>query len=138
VLVLGVGGFFFSVLGMVVGIVLVWISIAWRTRDKLVATAVSLACTLVPALLWVLAVASGTGGVVVALGPFAMPVVFGGTSGIGGLLGALYLAARLPAATPAEHRRRRGLRICLVIAVCVLALIALVALRLLAGGYPTT
>ena len=112
VLVLGVGGFFFSVLGMVVGIVLVWISIAWRTRDKLVATAVALAFTLVPALLWVLAVASGTRGVVVALGPFAMLVVFGGTSGIGGLLGALYLAAgRAQAPTrSADLPGHRGVR----------------------------
>jgi hypothetical protein len=79
-------------------------------RDKLAATAVALAFGLVPTLLRVLTVASGTGGMLARLGPAAMLVVLGATGGLGGLLGAVYLAARLPAATPAESRHAAGCR----------------------------
>ena len=135
VLMLGVGSFFFSALGTIFGLVLVWLSNAWGTRDKLIATVLPLTVGLVFPLLWVLAIASGR--LYISVGPIEMLILVGGASGFVGLLSALFLALRLPAATPAERKRRSGLRTCLAIAVCGLGLLGLVTFRLLTSGYPT-
>jgi len=105
VLMLGLGGFFFPVVGWLVGFVLVWMSGAWSFRDKLIATAGPVAVVfVVPLLFLFVGVVSGVGGPNV--GPIEWMFIAGaGTGWLGGVLGALYLAVRLSVTTRADHKR---------------------------------
>lgn len=115
VLVLGLGGFFFPVIGWLVGVVMVWISGAWSTRDKLIGTAAPFALVFLVPLLFILGGAA-TGGDS-NLGPTEMLFIAAGGSGLfGGVAGALFLAARLSVTTRAEHKRRNVLKIALGVA----------------------
>jgi len=129
VLLLGLGGFFFPFVGWFVGAVLVWISGAWSTRDKLVATATPFVLGLVIPALFVLAGASsgsGDGDGALGLGPFELLTITLAVAAVfSGVLGAIYLAARLSVMTRAEHKRQHVLKIALGIELAGMVLIVL-------------
>lgn len=116
ILILGLGGFFVPVVGWLVGVVLVWISGAWSTRDKLIGTAAPFVLVvLMPVLFLLGGVAAGGGG---NFGPTEVLFISAaGTGLLGGIAGAVFLAARLSVDTRAEHKRVQVLKIALGIVV---------------------
>lgn len=100
--ILAIGGVILPVLGVVVGLVLVWSSSLWAKKDKLIATVLPVAMTVVPALVLTI-VQPGPGATttdpgLVLLLPDAAEVLWSGAFFLGpiagGLLAAIYLGVR--------------------------------------------
>ncbi|MGB9376595.1 MAG: hypothetical protein WCB04_03685 [Mycobacteriales bacterium] len=124
VLALGLGAIFVPVVGWLVGVILVWISEAWSTRDKVIGTLGPLLLAVVVPIVAQIGrltlLSSGIGN----LGPMeSMFVAVAGVGWIGGVLGAIYLAGRLSIATRAEHKRQNVLKIALGIALAGIVLL---------------
>ncbi len=65
ILFLTVGAIFLPVVGPLIGIVLVWMSTAWTTRQKLIATLIVVVVLVVP-VIGLLSVGGGSGGATTA------------------------------------------------------------------------
>lgn len=105
-LVLGLGSIIAGLLGLLVGLALVWSSTLWTRREKLVATALPAALTLIPALVFTAQLIGwlpGSGGAgspnqEFALMPDPAEMLWGGAFFLGPILGgamaAIYLAVQ--------------------------------------------